>query len=290
MDSIYLQKTGNRKEFVAKILKEIEEELKGAKKILLKPNIVSFEPYPTTTHPEVLEACLEFFLGLKTRSRNLEHKNKVWHGARISLRGKKEVLVADGPAPDAGSSKKIIAEHPLNKICDKFQLPLVNLCLEPMKKIKTKSFEFKISTIPFEYDFIISLPVLKSHGATGITGALKNQFGLIAPKDRIIFHTVPWKDIHKAIAELNLAIKPNFWIVDAVQTLINANEVRHGGKFKELGYMLAGKDPVSLDIEGLKLLQKVDPGLKDKKPEDILHLKYAIDLGVGQSEYTLKTF
>ncbi len=267
MNSIYLQKTGNRKEFVTKTLKEIEEELKRAKKILLKPNIVSHESYPTTTHPEVLEACLKFLLGLK-----------------------KEVLVADGPAPDAGSSKKIIAEHFLKKICDKFQLPLVNLCLEPMKRIKTKSFEFKISTIPFEYDFIISLPVLKSHSTTGITGALKNQFGLLFPRDRIILHAAPWKSIHKAIAELNLAIKPNFWIIDAVQTLINTNEVRHGGKLKELGYMLAGKDPVSLDIEGLKLLQKVDPDLKDKKPEDIPHLKYAIDLGVGQREYILKTF
>ena len=105
-----------------------------------------------------------------------------------------------------------------------------------------------------------------------------------------MLHTAPWKSIHKAIAELNLAIKPNFWVIDAVQTLINTNEVRHGGKLKELGYMLAGRDPVSLDIEGLKLLQKVDPDLKDKKPEDIPHLKYAIDLGVGQREYILKTF
>ena len=265
MSLIYIQKTQNRKEFVAKVLKEIEGELMGAKKILLKPNIVSFEPYPTTTHPEVLETCLEFLLNLK-----------------------KEVSVADGPAPDAGNPKKIIENHPLKKVCDKFQLPLVDLCSGPMKKIKTQSSEFKISTIPFEYDFIISLPVLKSHNDCGITAALKNQFGLLAAKDRMTFHALPWKDIHKVIAEINLVIKPNFWIADAIQTIIVTNEIRHGGKLRKLGYMLAGKDPVSLDIEGLKLLQKVDPGLKDKRPEDILHLKYAIELGVGQREYTLK--
>jgi len=264
MSLVFLQKTENRKEFVGKLLKEIEEELNKAKRILLKPNIVSFEPYPTTTHPEVLESCLEFILNLK-----------------------KEVLVADGPAPDAGNSKKIISEHPLKKVCDKFGTPLVDLSSGLTKKIKTKSFEFNFSTIPFDADFIISLPVLKSHGTTGITGALKNQFGLISPKNRIMLHTLPWKNIHKAIAEINLVAKPNFWIVDAIQTLIITNEIRHGGKIKELGYMLAGKDPVSLDIEGLKLLQAVDPGLKDKKPEDILHLKYAIELGVGKKEYTL---
>jgi len=263
---VYLQKTKNRKEFIKKVLAEIKEELQRAKKILLKPNIVSFEPYPTTTHPEVLEGCLEFLLNLR-----------------------KKVLVADGPACDAGNSKKIITEHPLKKVCDKFQLPLIDLSSGPIKKMKTKSFELKFSAIPFEYDFIISLPILKSHDCCGITGALKNQFGLISPKDRISLHAVPWRDIHKAIAEINLIIKPNFWIVDAAQTLIITNEIRHGGKLRELGYMLAGKNPVSLDIEGLKLLQKVDPGLKDKKPEDILHLKYAIELGVGQREYTLKT-
>lgn len=264
---VYLQETKNQREFVFKVLKLFEKKLKRAKKILLKPNIVSFEPYPTTTHPEVLAGCLEFLLGLK-----------------------KEILVTDGPAPDAGNSKKIIAEHPLKKVCDKYQIPLIDLCSGPMKKIKTPSFEFKISTLFFEFDFIISLPVLKSHNTTSITGALKNQFGLLSPKDRIILHTLPWKDIHKAIAEINLVTKPNFWIVDAIKTLISTNEIRHGGKLQDLGYILAGKDPVSLDIVGLKLLQKVDPGLRNKKPEDIPHLKYAIDLGVGKANYKIKIF
>jgi len=56
----------------------------------------------------------------------------------------------------------------------------------------------------------------------------------------------------------------SFFIVDAIETIIITNEIRYGGKKKYLGYMLAGKDPVSLDIEGLKLLQKIDPNLKDK--------------------------
>jgi len=266
MSLVYLQKTKNRKKFAAKALEHIKEEVLGAKKILLKPNIVSFEPYPTTTHPELLETCLEFILNLK-----------------------KEVLVADGPAPDAGNSKKIIENHPLKKVCDKFQLPLIDLCAGSMKEIKTKVSKLKISTIPFECDFVISLPVLKSHSECGITGALKNQFGLLFGKDRTMLHAAPWKDIHKAIAEINLIARPNFWIVDAVQTVIVTNEIRHGGKAKELGYMLAGKDPVSLDIEGLKLLKTVDPDLKDKAPEDILHLKYAIEFGIGEREYEVRS-
>jgi uncharacterized protein (DUF362 family) len=262
MNLVYFSKTENRRKFVLEVLNEIKKEIKRAKKILLKPNIVSFEPYPTTTHPEVLEACLEFLLNLK-----------------------KEVLVADGPAFDAGSSEKIIENHPLKKVCDKFNIFLMNLNTQEMKKVKTESFELELSTLPFNFDFLISLPVLKSHGECGITGALKNQYGLLSPKDKARLHGM---NIHKAIAELNSVIKPNFWIVDTIQTLIITNEVGHGGKVRNLGFMLAGKDPVSLDIEGLKLLKKVDPNLKDKNPEDILHLKYAIDLGIGQRKYDLK--
>lgn len=265
MSIVYLQKTKNRREFIFKVLEEIKEELKGAKKILLKPNIVSFEPYPATTHPEVLSSCLEFIFNLK-----------------------KEVLVGDGPAPDAGDSKKIIKNHPLKEVCDKFKIPLIDLCSSEMKKIKTDSFQVKVSAIPYECDYIISLPVLKSHDGCGITGALKNQFGLLSQKDRIKFHALPWKNIHKLIAELNSVFKINFWIVDAIETIIITNEVRHGGKVREMGFLLAGRDPVSLDIEGLKLLKEFDPNLKDKKPEDILHLKYAIDLGIGKTKYEVK--
>ena len=264
MNLVYFQKTENRKEFVKRILKEIKKDLKTAKKILLKPNIVSFEGYPTTTHPETLETCLKFLLNFK-----------------------KEVLVADGPAYDAGSSQKIIKDHPLKKVCDRFNIPLLNLNAQKMIKVKSESFEFELPNIVFDYDFIISLPVLKSHGGCGITGALKNQYGFLSTKDKPKFHRM---NIHKAISELNLVIKPNFWIVDAIQTLIITNEIRHGGKIRDLGFMLAGKDPVSLDIEGLKLLQKVDPNLRNKNPEDILHLKYAIDFGVGKNKYILRTF
>ena len=61
---IYLKRTGERGKFTGFVLKRFEKEIKNARKVLVKPNIVSFEPYPTTTHPIVLEAVLEFLSGL----------------------------------------------------------------------------------------------------------------------------------------------------------------------------------------------------------------------------------
>jgi uncharacterized protein (DUF362 family) len=79
--------------------------------------------------------------------------------------------------------------------------------------------------------------------------------------------------------------KPHLFIVDAVKTLISAQEVRHGGKEKELGYMLAGTDPLALDFCGFELLQKVEPELEGKSPEDISHLKYSLDYEVGLKDF-----
>lgn len=255
---VYLRRTQDRRGFVTRAFEElkIEERLESVSSVLVKPNIVSHEPYPTTTHPHVLEACLQYFLERKLK-----------------------VVVADGPAFDAGNSKRIIENHPLKQVCDRYAVPLIDLLAQEMVRRKARDIELELSKIPFEHDFILSLPVLKTHSICGISGALKNQFGFLSTEERIKLHT--YKDIHRAIAELNLIVKPDFYIVDAVQTLTCAQEVRHGGRKAELGYMLAGRDPLSLDIAGLEILKQVEPKLAGKGAQDILHLRHAIQLGIG---------
>ncbi len=263
MAVVYVGRVKDRVDFVTKILEIYQEEISRVKTIFIKPNIVSYESYPTTTHPEVLNALL-------------------------SKLGNKKVVVGDGPAFDAGDSKKIIEEHPLKRVCDKFNVPLIDLNSSEMVKVRSgRGYGLKVSVIPFKFEYFISLPVLKVHKVCGLTGALKNQFGLVSKWDRIKMHT-KIKDIHKGIAELNSVINPDLLIMDAVETLLNAQEVRHGGKKAKLGYMLAGKDPVALDTIGLQLLSRIEPKLKGKKPEDIKYISYAAQIGVGDSEFTLE--
>lgn len=105
---IYLRQTEDRRGFASEGLRLAVDKLaKDSKRVLIKPNIVSHEPYPTTTHPEVLRTCLEYFL-----ARN------------------KETAVADGPALDVGDSREIIKNHPLKAVCDDLGVPLLNLAEE----------------------------------------------------------------------------------------------------------------------------------------------------------------
>jgi len=258
---IYVAENCNRKEFVTKILKIFKPQLDKAESVFIKPNIVSAEPYPTTTHPELLNTLLD----------------------QLS---EKKLMVGDGPAVDTGYFKNIIAESKLKEVCDKHGVNLVNLYSKKMKKWKSpRGYTIKISTLPLECDYVISLPVLKVHKQCGLTGALKNQFGYLSKLDRILMHA-KIKDLHKGIAEVNVAAPTNLFIVDALETLIEAQECRHGGSHCKLDTLLAGTDPVSLDCFGMDLLQKVDPQL-GKYQKSIKHINYAQEYGVGKKDYTI---
>jgi uncharacterized protein (DUF362 family) len=260
LPEVFVSKTHKRKDFVDSVMESFSKEFSG-KKVFVKPNIVSHENYPTTTHPETLEAVLSF----------LERSGC-------------ETGVGDGPAPDAGKSHRIIEDHPLNRTCAAFDIELVNLHECMFLKKRAGGSTLTVSSIPFDYEYIISLPVLKCHQNTGLTGALKNQFGYLRTRERILMHG-RIRNIHKGIANLNLILKPGITIMDAIQTYRRANEARHGGVMAELGWMLAGKDPVALDCAGLELLSGIENSLKGRGWKDIEHIRLSKQLGVGSVEF-----
>ena len=252
----FYRKTQDRVSFAREVLDAFWDEIAEAKRILIKPNIVSHEGYPTTTHPDLLDVILEALEGL-------------------------DVSVGDGVAIDVIGARKALQRHPLKAICDRRGVRLLDFHHGRSGPFKSpRGYILNMTKVPLSYDYVISLPVLKAHGVCGITGALKNQFGYLTKAERLKMHS-HFKNIHQGIAEINVLMPPNLFLVDAVETLIGTNEVRHGGKKGNLGYMLAGKDPVLLDSFGVKILGTVDDNLWGKDPIDILHIRYAQQFGLG---------
>lgn len=266
---IYFERTANRPSFVDKYFRvvDLDEKVKDLS-VLVKPNIVSYEPYPTTTHPETLREVIK----------HLQHSAK-------------RTVVGDGKAFDCDTD---ITQHPLALECKSLNVEFVDFSKTEMKTVRTESgFDLEISRMMFDFDVVISLPVLKYNFTTGLTGALKNQYGFLSDEEKKHLHLCRDKNIHRAIAELSRIRKPDFYVVDAVQTMICAQELRHGGRvYNDLGIMFAGTDPVSLDSYGFEILKDVEKRLRKvfrkAKPEQILHLKYAIDFGVGKPDFDLK--
>ncbi|MHA1231239.1 MAG: DUF362 domain-containing protein [Candidatus Helarchaeota archaeon] len=258
MSIIYYSRENNRTKFVELVLEQFINKL--GDKLFIKPNIVSHEPYPTTTHLEMITAV-------------------------ITCLNDRELAVGDASAVDCLGFN--VKKSAINDICNQYNVPLIDLYSERMKVMRTETnYKFNVSQVPLNYDSIISLPVLKVHGHCQMTGALKCAFGYLSKGERLKMHT-GIKNIHRGIAELNTIFKPTVTIMDAIETLRKTNEVRHGGKKAELNILLASDDPVALDIYGLQLLKEIEPKLANKTPQDIKHLKYAINLGLGSESFEL---
>ena len=262
MSLVIAAKSEARKEFARAVLSRFADAIPGGP-ILVKPNVVSPEPYPTTTHPDLLSAVLEYYAG-------------------------RELTVADAAAADLVRPGKALREHPLAEVCRAHGRELLDLYDHPMTKLKAPSgVALTMSELPLKSSAIVSLPVLKSHVQCLMTGALKNHFGFLPRRERGRLHCGRG-DIHQAIASLHQLAPVSLVIMDAVITEINANEIRHGGKPAPLGYLLAATDPVALDAFALSLLQTVEPKLHGLSPREIPYLRYAAEWGVGSLQYELE--
>jgi len=258
---IYFSRSGPVEDFLEKILELFQKKIQG--RVLLKPNIVSGEPYPTTTDPELFQSLVQLL------------KNQV------------ELAAGDASAADLARPSTAIKNHPLFRISREEGIVFYDFYKEKMLQNPTCfGDKLRFSAIPLEYDFVISLPVLKAHINVFLTGALKNQFGYLERKERFRVHFRPGK-LERAIVGINQLAPAHLFIVDFRTTLLNANEVRHGGKLARGRGIFAGTDPVALDWFGFSLLKEMEPKLAGKSPEEIGYLALAKEARLGSSEFEL---
>lgn len=131
-----------------------------------------------------------------------------------------------------------------------------------------------------EVDVFISIPIIKHHATTILTGALKNMMGLTTRKTNVTFHLASGvrndpEYLGQCIAELNLVRKPDLTIADASE-FITGNGPSGPGPIKKLNLVVAGTDPVAIDAFGANCL--------DMEPDDIITVKEAYKLGIGEMD------
>lgn len=261
--------TERRQEFTRKILETYQDRIKG--EVFIKPNMVSYEEYPTTTHPEILETVIQW----------------------LQDRGH-EISCGDGHGFDVRHSKVRVTT--ITRLCAQYGIEFLNLYKAPMKRFMTpRGFKIKMSAIPFQADSIISLPNLKSHPHRNLrmTGALKMVVGYFSSFERVIMHLNLIKNRWKMIAEANWLLMrqegapSHLTIMDAVRPLIHANEIRHGGSPVYGGSIFASDCPTVLDIHGFNYLKQFEPRYANKALDYLPYIEYAIDYGLGGPEYSL---
>jgi len=170
------------------------QALGGADRILLKPNLGWDLPIPgSVTSPAVLSAVVHFFVD---------------HGLKITIIEADQVVVdVEVAARHAGVPE--LARLPGVSWLNLTQQPTRIHRLAGARVLHEVALPVVLDEAP-----LVTLPVMKTHSKTTMSGAIKNQWGLL-PLDRYRWHPV----VHDALVDLLALAPPALCILDATVAL-----------------------------------------------------------------------
>ena len=154
------------------------------------------------------------------------------------------------------------------------KLRYLNLSKDEIVKIKFDGLLFKeleMSKTFMEADYLISFAKLKTHSMQVISGIMKNQFGSLPEKLKVVYHP----KLKEAICDLVRVRPPDFCLVDGLIAQEGPGPV--SGMPRLMKLIIAGNDPLATDHVCARLM--------GKNPHHIPHLKLAGKQKIGTSSY-----
>lgn len=121
---------------------------------------------------------------------------------------------------------------------------------------------------------LISVPVAKSHSATGVSLGLKGLMGLIWDRESFHFRF----NINQGIADLATVIKPSLTVLDATRAMTTGGP-GGPGDVKKPNLIVAGADPVAVDSYGVGIVPWYGRSFNGRQVE---HLLIAHQRGLGK--------
>jgi uncharacterized protein (DUF362 family) len=128
------------------------------------------------------------------------------------------------------------------ELAHELNVPLLDLHCAERKTVAWKFGKLELPSVALERTYI-NLPVLKPSSACVISGALKNQKGLVLPAMKKKFHRL---GLHEQIAELNTVVQPSLTIMDC-------------SHFFGRNVMISGNNCGEIDATACELLSIEEP-------------------------------
>jgi uncharacterized protein (DUF362 family) len=156
------------------------------------------------------------------------------------------------------------------------------------KKVKPSNAKswphgFSVPRILDTIDFMIALPVIKTHWTALFTMGLKSQISITSDPDRRQLPHGQNDDelFGNMIAEANLVHKPDFYLSDATKCFVTDGP--NVGTLREPGIVIATGDVIANDVIGLALLKTLGTidEIQNNSVWDQPQIKRAVELGLG---------
>lgn len=209
---------------ITRIDPNFEQNVSG-KRVLIKPNIAGAFPYEqgATTSIEVTAAV-------------------------ISLVKDCGGISVVGDLPTVGI--KALEQNGLTQLADELDCEILS---SRFVTAHLGDLDIDIAYSLKSCDYFISLPKIKTHVLTGITGALKNTFGLVAPPDRKKLHLISdVTQFSEKLYDIYSCRPPDLVVADAILAMEGIGPTH--GTPRVCNTLFIGNSGVAIDIFAAKMM------------------------------------
>lgn len=231
------------------------EHLPKNPRVFIKPNILFWTR--KTNFPK---------WGVITTSRVVEDTV-----ALLKEYGVEDITIGEGlvllDAKDRETPAHAFSSLGYEKLKQRYGVKYMNIFDRPFEKVDMgEEITLSFNKDVMESDFVVDLPVMKTHAQTVVSLGIKNLKGLIDIPSRKKCHSPdPVKDLHFMVARLADKMPPMLTIIDGIFT--NERGPSIDGRMHRQNLLVASKDVLSADMTGARLL--------GYQPEEVPYIAHA---------------
>jgi uncharacterized protein (DUF362 family) len=226
--------------------------------VLLKPNFNSGDPPPNSTDIPLLVAMIRLLRD---------------HGAR-------RVIVGESSRHPPTSTRFEMGRTGLFDACKREGAEVAVFGEGEWAPVPVRGRYFKrleIARPLVECDRLVYACCLKTHWLSKFTASIKHSVGCIRPRYRAQLHF--GGHFEERVAEIASTLRPDLILIDARSVYVRGGPCY--GLTRYPGVMLAGRDRVALDVEGIRILQRYRECALDQDAWSYRQIRHAVRLGLG---------
>ena len=218
------------------------EKLNRSDKVLIKPNNCFRHkitpPYGMVTTSKIIDGVIQLLLE---------------HGCKDISIGEGAIIgIFDVLQP---YTKRGFKGTGIDKVAGKYGVKLIDFNQGPFQELDLGGVKVQVSKTALESDFLINIPVLKTHFQTRVSLGFKNLKGCLSKASKKRFHITNRLDT--LICLLNEAIKSDLVIIDGIYMLEKGPETLAGVAHRK-DLIIASPDIFDGDVVGATILG-IDP-------------------------------
>jgi len=203
--------------------------------VLIKPNItfggwIAIPPYGMVTTSKMVEGIL-------------------W---RLAEHGCNDISIGEGTILGVlgSNTKRGFRQTGINRVAKRYGAKVIDLNDGPFDYKDLGGIKVGISKIALEADFLINVPVLKTHAQVKVSLGFKNLKGCLEVASRKAFHM---KGLEHLICLLNQSLESDLTIIDGIYMLEKGPDAMMGVAHRK-NLIIASRDAFECDCVGATIL------------------------------------